>query len=594
MFQINDDLSIYVTRGDSLYFTVTAQDDGTAYTFMPGDVVRLKVFGKKDAENVVLQKDFPVLSATEKVAIYLTEEETRIGGVISKPTDYWYEVELNPFDNPQTIIGYDEDGAKIFKLFPEGNELPEYVPEPEEIPVVDKALNMTSTRPVQNQAIARAVTKLEAAVKDSKSAILREMRTSNGKTMQKVMKPFDYPEGFEGTYKPVSVYWDGKNFATDFNKADWMHSGGKTYYVSVGGNYLNDGLSREKPVQIYQAISRVEDGDTIIITEGVYSIGDLPLSEYNLAKNVNIIGEGNVVLAPGSRIWGDFAKDEQTGLWTADHPLPVKVLRLDNFDIALTAASSVANCAKTRNSYFHNGTTLYINTAYNPNNRLLILHETIGFFCNNSADCRLYMENITIIGGSSNFQTSKSPQYKLEVILNNCTFLYSLYERAAVRIAGGDALIVNCKALHSHDDGFGYVAYNADSAYVVTNFMEIGCVGANNGLLADSENKNGSTAHSGIKGIRVNGLYYNNLGGNVADVQEGTQTVNLGCEAYDSAAKESSQGFGLQQAGTTMWLYNCKAYGNKADLVAYGGTTAYTHNCNFDYVAGGGLIVEMD
>lgn len=169
MFSINDDLSIYVTRGDSLYFTVTAQDDGTAYMFQAGDVVRLKVFGKKDAENVVLQKDFPVLSATEKVEIYLTEEETRIGGVISKPTDYWYEVELNPWDNPQTIIGYDEDGAKIFKLFPEGNELPDYVPDPEDIPVVDVALDLTSTRPVQNQAIARAVAQLKAAVEDNAS-----------------------------------------------------------------------------------------------------------------------------------------------------------------------------------------------------------------------------------------------------------------------------------------------------------------------------------------------------------------------------------------------------------------------------------------
>jgi lysophospholipase L1-like esterase len=170
MFTINDDLSIYVTRGDRLFFTVTASDNGKLYTFQPGDVVRLKVYGKKDAENVVLQKDFPVVNATEKVEIYLTEDETRIGGVISKPTDYWYEVELNPFDNPQTIIGYDEDGAKIFKLFPEGNELPEFVPDPEDIPVVDKALDMTSTRPVQNQAIARAVTRLEAAVNDAKAA----------------------------------------------------------------------------------------------------------------------------------------------------------------------------------------------------------------------------------------------------------------------------------------------------------------------------------------------------------------------------------------------------------------------------------------
>ena len=124
MFVINsDDNSIYVTRGDIVLFSVTAEDEGVAYKFMPGDVVRMKVYGRKDAENVVLQKDFPVGEECDAVEIYLDEEDTKIGGVISKPTDYWYEIELNPDTDPQTIVGYDEDGAKVFKLFPEGKDV---------------------------------------------------------------------------------------------------------------------------------------------------------------------------------------------------------------------------------------------------------------------------------------------------------------------------------------------------------------------------------------------------------------------------------------------------------------------------------------
>lgn len=162
MFVVNEDNSIYATRGDIVFFSVTAAvDEGVTYVFQPGDVVRIKVYGKKDAENVVMQKDFPVFVEAESVAIYLSEEDTKFGGVISKPTDYWYEVELNPYTEPQTIIGYDEDGAKVFRLFPEGDDIPEYVPEPEVIKVIDDELDMTSLRPVQNQAIARAVTKLE-------------------------------------------------------------------------------------------------------------------------------------------------------------------------------------------------------------------------------------------------------------------------------------------------------------------------------------------------------------------------------------------------------------------------------------------------
>ena len=121
MFQINEDLSIYATRGDIVFFTVAADENGESHVFKNGDIVRFSVYGKKDAERVLLKKDFHVFEDTETVEIFLEAQDTRFGDVISKPTDYWYEVELNPDDEPQTIIGYDENGAKIFRLFPEGN-----------------------------------------------------------------------------------------------------------------------------------------------------------------------------------------------------------------------------------------------------------------------------------------------------------------------------------------------------------------------------------------------------------------------------------------------------------------------------------------
>lgn len=120
MFYISDDLTINITRGDSAVLSVSATISDTSYEFKPDDVIRLKVFAKKDCSDVVLQKDITVTEATSAVEIALTSEDTTIGKVISKPTDYWYEVELNPETKPQTIIGYDDNGAKVFKLFPEG------------------------------------------------------------------------------------------------------------------------------------------------------------------------------------------------------------------------------------------------------------------------------------------------------------------------------------------------------------------------------------------------------------------------------------------------------------------------------------------
>lgn len=124
MFVINTDKSIHLTRGDVASITVSAsQADGAAYTFAVGDVVRFRVFGKNACANVAIQKDVVVEAETTTVVIDLTKADTKIGEVINKPMEYWYEVELNPDTKPQTIIGYDADGAKVFRLYPEGSDL---------------------------------------------------------------------------------------------------------------------------------------------------------------------------------------------------------------------------------------------------------------------------------------------------------------------------------------------------------------------------------------------------------------------------------------------------------------------------------------
>lgn len=169
MYKINEDLSIYVTRGDTVLFDVKANtDDGTPVTFMPGDLVRIKVYQKKNAANVVLQKDFHIATATQKVQIYLSKEDTKIGEVISKPVTYWYSIALiNPDNEEQTIIGYDDEtGAKTFVLLPEGGDKQNEDNEQEVTPPdnVDNEIDINSTLPVSNQAVARAILQLKAGI----------------------------------------------------------------------------------------------------------------------------------------------------------------------------------------------------------------------------------------------------------------------------------------------------------------------------------------------------------------------------------------------------------------------------------------------
>ena len=214
MFIINEDKSIYITRGDVAFFSVaTETEDGEAFKFHSGDVVRFKVFEKKACENVVLQKDFGIEEDTEEALIYLEEKDTKIGGVISKPVDYWYEVELNPYTDPQTIIGYDEDGAKIFKLYPEGNEAEDDEPiTPEDIPVVDEELDLTSTRPVQNQAISRAILKIRDDVEARMNTLQEDVHS--GLADARGQKVTNVAEPEEETDAATKKYVDGKDAET--------------------------------------------------------------------------------------------------------------------------------------------------------------------------------------------------------------------------------------------------------------------------------------------------------------------------------------------------------------------------------------------
>lgn len=120
MFVIDEEKTIHITRGDMAILSVGAMNAGNPYTFREGDVVRLTVYAKKNCSDVVLQKDVTVTEVCAEVEINLESEDTKFGEVINKPEDYWYEIELNPETTPQTIVGYDENGAKVFKLYPEG------------------------------------------------------------------------------------------------------------------------------------------------------------------------------------------------------------------------------------------------------------------------------------------------------------------------------------------------------------------------------------------------------------------------------------------------------------------------------------------
>lgn len=117
-----DGTTIKINRGDVLNLNLTLKlDDGTPYTFQANDVIVFSIYNAGElSKETVLLKEITVASETQSVSISLTSEETKIGELLDYPIDYWYEIELN---GQYTVIGYDDKGAKVFRLFPEGSQL---------------------------------------------------------------------------------------------------------------------------------------------------------------------------------------------------------------------------------------------------------------------------------------------------------------------------------------------------------------------------------------------------------------------------------------------------------------------------------------
>lgn len=413
---------------------------------------------------------------------------------------------------------------------------------------------------------------------------------------------------------PIRIITDGYNFRYNFDITKYKNTGGRTFYVSPDGTTKPevDGLDESKPISFSVCLTRdneyaLKDGDTIIFLDGIYrEMPKFATLENKIKNNINLIAKnkGKVVYTSISSPLSYTKNDTYNKVYQADRTSVLKVVNLldeNDFDshTPLEKVNSIEECNNKEGSFYSDGSKLYVHLffdkvpTYENTFVLLNYNKPLIDVDSETQNINLYIEGINFFGGTpATMLFSSSTTFKeSSVYAKNCNFLYA-YDSAlgkdAVSIRGAkNAYFVGCSAQHSSKDGFNYHSFNG----VIPNFIEIDCKGANNGidgiaLSKDEKWQNGSTSHDGVKGIRINGVYYNNFGGNVTDVHDDTVTLNISCKAFDSAyngdMEDVNADFLAQQSGTTMYLENCIAFGSKTSVSAVKGSKIKIRNCSLE------------
>lgn len=388
------------------------------------------------------------------------------------------------------------------------------------------------------------------------------------KVKDNYLKEFHIPVITPSKFKLQEHILDGKLFSNgrgqfhvDIDMNEFKVIGGKEYYLDTTvGNDSNDGLSKDTALgTLRYAINKLEDGDTLYIPDGDYFRTNGTLIPPT-SKSINLIGLGDNV-----------------NLYMADKPLWIKTQGQDkvyqftrsavrrvidvNNDFHYTNVNSISEVEDNIYSWYSDGTIVYINSNGIPNKTIVPFLSSQNIIVTNLTG-NFYMENLNVYGGArpARFElTSNNNLY-----INNCILNYASQTNGnGLEVVGGNNVVVNnTTANRNWMDGFNY---HVGSDKSLPNIVEINCTAMNNGFeegTAGTKSNNGTTIHDGIKAIRVNGVYGRNDGGNVADVNENTESWNLDCLAF-----ESYQGKDFQtSSGSNMWLDNCIAYGSENSI----------------------------
>lgn len=395
----------------------------------------------------------------------------------------------------------------------------------------------------------------------------------------------------------VNVYKDGHSFYTDFIKDSFINTSKKTYYISSYGDDTSDGLSRITSFKtLDKAISAADINDTIVICEGIYG-REMLQSVKKINKSINIIGTGDVKIFYGDKL--TYSKVEgYNNIYKTTQSNVTDIVDITTHDEGYKyyKASSLQEVENTKGSYYIDGTTINVHTltSREPNNNVFVLVNDNFFNLENAtANTNIYIENIKLYGGvSGTLSISKTQTSELIVCLDNVWMLHAGLGGNALNAVSGKIVLHKCKAMYSDANGFAYSYGNTSTDCY---FIEIDCIGANNGSI--NGKFAGSVVNNAAKGYRINSTYYNNHGPNIYDNGSATKTINLGCNSYDSGYTKDTLNnldYLIEGTGAEALMDECILFGSTININSATGTKLIVKNSQYDTITKSGNVSEIN
>lgn len=363
----------------------------------------------------------------------------------------------------------------------------------------------------------------------------------------------------------------GVRYHSDFDFEDRRPKGLAIYVDFENGSDGNDGLSETTPLRSFDTALDIPDVVEIYIKRGTTG------RRTQISAGANIFPRSMSILTYGEGDNPRLTSGENNPAWVQNVEYPeiwqfTRSNTDDVFDFAdagrfdslykyhrpMALRHSVAEVAANPGSYYIDADNVVYLRTYDsrmPDEDIIVALNVPGLDCRSDID--LFIHGIDVYGFDFNLSYNQSAGTRT-LAVKDCKF---------VRAPNGDGLFIrdagfvyfqNILVAESHEDGINYKTSSTQ-----TRFLEENCVCIRCGVSL-SGNDNGSSAHDGVDGIRLGGVYAHNFGPNLADTNAGTQTLNLGVHAFSSELKNGASGdadFWCSNGGE-MWLQDCSTLGS--------------------------------